>query len=73
MADEIPFDGVPKPDNWEEEPIRGWNDPSRNHCAQEVPFSSPAAAALHGKIQGFVLQLTPQKKAHATFMRPLQQ
>ena len=27
---------------------------------------------LHGKIQGFVLRLPPQKKAHATFMQPLQ-
>ena len=27
---------------------------------------------LHGKMQGFVLRLPPQNKAHATFMRPLQ-
>ena len=35
-------------------------------------LSSPAEATLHGKIQGFVLRLPPQKKAHATFMQPLQ-
>ena len=27
---------------------------------------------LHGKTQGFVLRLPPQKKAHSTFMQPLQ-
>ena len=31
--------------------------------------SSPAAATLHGKIQGFVLRLPPQHKPHATFMQ----
>ena len=35
-------------------------------------LSSPAAATLHGKTQGFVLQLPPQNKAHATFMQPFQ-
>ena len=35
-------------------------------------LSSPAAATLHGKMQGFVLRLPPQNKAHATFMQPLQ-
>ena len=35
-------------------------------------LSSPAAATLHGKTQGFVLQLPPQDKAHATFMQPFQ-
>ena len=35
-------------------------------------LSSPPAATLHGKTQGFVLHLPPQNKAHATFMRPLQ-
>ena len=35
-------------------------------------LSSPAAATLHGKTQGFVLRLPPQNKAHATFMQPLQ-
>ena len=35
-------------------------------------LSSPAAANLHGKTQGFVLRLPPQRKPHATFMQPLQ-
>ena len=35
-------------------------------------LSSPAAATLHGKTQGFVPRLPPQNKAHATFMQPLQ-
>ena len=35
-------------------------------------LSSPAAATLHGKTQGFVLRLPPQNKAHATFMQPFQ-
>ena len=35
-------------------------------------FHPPADATLHEKIQGFVLRLPPQKKAHATFMQPLQ-
>ena len=35
-------------------------------------LSSPAAATLHGKAQGFVLRLPPQNKAHATSMQPLQ-
>ena len=35
-------------------------------------LSSPPAATLHGKTQGFVLRLPPQNKAHATFMQPLQ-
>ena len=34
--------------------------------------SSPAAATLHGKSQGFVLRLPPQNKPHATVMQPLQ-
>ena len=33
-------------------------------------ISSPAAATLHGKTQGFVLRLPPQNIAHATFMQP---
>ena len=41
-------------------------------AAQTRYFSSPAAATLHGKTQGFVLRLPPQNKAHATFMQPLQ-
>ena len=35
-------------------------------------LSSPAAATLHGKPQGFVLRLPPQNQPHATFMQPLQ-
>ena len=41
-------------------------------AAQTRYLSSPAAATLHGKTQGFVLRLPPQNKAHATFMQPLQ-
>ena len=35
-------------------------------------LSSPPAATLHRKTQGFVLRPPPQNKAHATFMQPLQ-
>ena len=35
-------------------------------------LSSPAAATLHGKTQGFVLRLPPHNIAHATFMQPFQ-
>ena len=35
-------------------------------------LSSPAAANLQGKTQGFVLRLSRQRKPHATFMQPLQ-
>ena len=35
-------------------------------------LSSPAAATLDGKTQGFVLRLPPQNKPHATVMQPLQ-
>ena len=52
--------------------IRAQNDPSRTRRTDEVYLSSPAAATLHGKTQGFVLRLPPQNKAHATFMQPLQ-
>ena len=41
-------------------------------AAQTRYLSSPAAATLHGKTQGFVLRLPPQNKAHATFMQSLQ-
>ena len=34
--------------------------------------SSPPAATLHGKTQGFVLRLPPHNKPHATVMQPLQ-
>ena len=33
-------------------------------------LSSPAAATLHKKRQGFLLRLFPQQKPHATFMQP---
>ena len=52
--------------------IRGKNDRSRTRRTDEVYLSSPAAATLHGKTEGFVLRLPPQNKAHATFMQPLQ-
>ena len=51
--------------------IRAQNDRSRTRRTDEVP-SSPAAATLHGKMQGFVLRLPPQNIAHATFMQPFQ-
>ena len=35
-------------------------------------LSSPAAATLHGKTQGFVLRLSPQIKPHATLMQLIQ-
>ena len=35
-------------------------------------LSSPAAATIHGKTQGFVLRLPPHNTEHATFMQPLQ-
>ena len=35
-------------------------------------LSSPAAATLHGKTQGFVLRLPHHKTQHATFMSPFQ-
>ena len=52
--------------------IRAWNDRSRNPPHKTRYLSSPAAATLHGKTQGFVLRLPPQNIAHATFMQPLQ-
>ena len=35
-------------------------------AAQTRYLSSPAAATLHGKTQGFVLRLPPENRAHAT-------
>jgi len=35
-------------------------------------LSSPAAATLHGKTQGFVRRLPPHNTEHATFMQPFQ-
>ena len=65
-----------------------WNYAHRNnHCCkthrrnQTTPaapaahtryLSSPAAATLHGKTQGFVLRLPPHNTRHATFMQPFQ-
>ena len=40
--------------------------------AQTRYLSSPAAATLHGKTQGFVLRLPPHNIAHVTFMHPFQ-
>ena len=51
---------------------------TRNQTTAAAPaahtryLSSPTAATLHGKIQGFVLRLPPHNKAHATFMQPFQ-
>ena len=50
----------------------------RNQTTSAAPaahtryLSSPAAATLHGKTQGFVLRLPPHNTEHATFMQPLQ-
>ena len=41
-------------------------------AAQTRYLSSPAAATLHGKTQGFVLRLPPHNTRHATFMQPFQ-
>ena len=41
-------------------------------AAQTRYLSSPAAATLHGKTQGFVPRLPPQNYPHATFMQPFQ-
>ena len=50
--------------------IRDRNDRSRT-VAHTRYLSSPAAAILHGKTQGFVLRLPPQNIAHATFMQTI--
>ena len=57
--------------NTEEEPIASGTTAAAT-AAHTRYLSSPAAATLHGKTQGFVLRLPPQNKAHATFMHPLQ-
>ena len=57
--------------NTEEEPIE-LETIQTAPAAHTRYLSSPAEATLHGKTQGFVLRLPPQKKAHATFMQPLQ-
>ena len=53
------------------EPIASRTTPAAT-AAQTRYLSSPAAATLHGKTNGFVLRLRPQNIAHATFMQPLQ-
>ena len=55
--------------NTEEEPIASGTTPAAP-AAHTRYLSSPAAATLHGKTQGFLLRLPPQNKAHATFMQP---
>ena len=57
--------------NTEEEPIASGTTAAAT-AAQTRYLSSPAAATLHGKTQGFVLRLPPQNFAHATFMQPFQ-
>ena len=57
--------------NTEEEPITPGTTAAAT-AAHTRYLSSPAAATLHGKIQGFVLRLPPQNTAHATCMQPLQ-
>ena len=52
--------------------IRDRKDRSRTRRTHTRYLSSPAAATLHGKTQGFVLRLPPQNIAHATFMQPFQ-
>ena len=49
----------------------GTKTTAATHAAHTRYLSSPAAATLHGKSQGFVLRLPPQNKAHATFMQSL--
>ena len=57
--------------NTEEEPI-DFETIQAATAAHRRYLSSPAAATLHGKTQGFVLRLPPQHKPHATFMQPSQ-
>ena len=57
--------------NTEEEPITSGTTPAAP-AANRRYLSSPPAATLHGKMQGFVVRLPPPNKAHATFMQPLQ-
>ena len=51
--------------NTEEEPITLGTTPAATAPHRRY-LSSPAAATLHGKTQGFVLRLPPQHKLHAT-------
>ena len=55
--------------NTEEEPITRWNDPSRTRRTHEVPFIA-GCSHFTRKNTSFVLRLSPQIKAHATFMQP---
>ena len=48
-----------------------WTTPAAP-AAHTRYLSSPAAATLHGKTQGFVLRLPPHNTEHATFMQPFQ-
>jgi len=57
--------------NTEEESIASGTTAAAT-AAQTRYLSSPAAATLHGKTQGFVLRLPPQHNPHETFMQPLQ-
>ena len=51
----------------------GTTEPQPPHTHTHARYlSSPPAATLYGKTQGFLLQLPPQNKPHATVMRPLQ-
>ena len=54
--------------NTEEEPITSGTTAAAA-AAHTRYISSPAAATLHKKIQGFVLLLPPQNKAHSLFMQ----
>ena len=60
--------------NAEEKPIASGTTAATTaaHNRTHRYLSSPAAATLHGKTQGFVLRLPPQHNPHATFMQPLQ-
>ena len=57
--------------NADKEPITLGTTPA-GPAAHRRYLSTPPAATLYGKIQGFVLRLPPQHKPHATFMQPLQ-
>ena len=54
--------------------------PKQSHCYSAAKkkaarwryLSSPPAATLHGKTQGFMLRLPPQNKAHVTFLQSSQ-
>ena len=59
--------------NTEEKPNTSGTTPAAPAAHTHTRYlSSPPAATLHGRMQGFALRLPPQNKAHATFMQPLQ-